>query len=211
MSLVAGILQEIFACEGVVFGGFVRDHLVPYLDNNLHFRTIPLFEKEITDIDVWIQGELPSKLVKSLKEKGFQVEDNFLSSRHTNDSEKWQSEPYKYRGVYDISFGGKTVKIDIITSEHFPVNDSVCNCLSYDGEEIKANPLYDWEFKTILKNPDVHKVIELINKKIFLYSHVWSRENPDWMSPKARLEYFESKGWHNISDEVIDFTEDGTD
>lgn len=119
-NLYIDIIERASKCNGKVYGGFVRDYLVPFLNNRRTFKP--------KDIDMWFDCETNiDTFIKDLRNV-YNVFNIFKFG------------PGQYgininRTILSVESNGKSVDIDLVYSLELPVNDFNVNKLCYTCEK----------------------------------------------------------------------------
>lgn len=134
IGLINGMIAVAGKCGGRVFGGYVRDVVVPRLIN-------PNCEVSFNDVDIWFtKQEEADDFIKDMLLFS-QLHENLAFVSKSNGSIKPGHMHYKFgRTQYYLYKNNKFVSfVDIIVSETIPVDDFNVNCLTYqylNGEKI---------------------------------------------------------------------------
>lgn len=183
LSVIIGDCIKIASnCEGKIFGGFVRDVIIPKTSN-------PNLKCEFKDVDIWfktqIDADLFIKMVKDVYEfvivPDLSIDDNNMHYTFN-------------RTQYHLLINNKIVCwFDIVVSECFPVDDFDVNFLTYSYyDNIESIESQSESF-------DKDKLIQSIHKKkmIILPDYVKrliNRDNRNIHISRINKRFFE-KGW----------------
>ena len=170
---IATLAQE---CNGLLFGGVVRDWLI--LNNKQR------------DIDIWFQNKADAeKFQVELKKAGFQTRQEYL--------EREKDELYHFDRI-NLCFKPKGTKdvfndycdwknyLDLIISETFPVNDFENNMLVFDGVQIKH---------ISGKEEDLQKTIILIQSRVMVPMAGYLEKTEKERAHRMRVDRLSLKGW----------------
>lgn len=124
-------------CGGVVFGGYVRDIIIP-----LNKLKVPLKSLDFKDMDFWFTSEENAE--QFVKEAGLKVQKTLygLSGQENYDDGKYPIKRKQYISKYK---GMNFVIIDVVVCNFYPVCDFSVNLLTWDGAKVKVNAPYDVE------------------------------------------------------------------
>lgn len=112
--------------NGVAFGGYVRDIVVP-----LKYLNKTLYRCDFKNLDLWFTSQ--DDVDKFVKECNLTVNIGFGDSHY----------PIKKKSYFTEYNNGKGILVDIVVSDFYPVCDFSVNLLSYDGENVLVNKGYD--------------------------------------------------------------------
>ena len=138
MNHKIGVAYEILTIannyDGQVYGGFVRDVIVPRKNNGI-------CDVSFKDVDIWFKDKIASSLFIAELIKTFNIENepkwnkNFDYNQQKNKG--FSRSQYRIYSKNEFLF-----HIDVITSEKLPVNDFLVNTITYKRTEkgfIKTN------------------------------------------------------------------------
>lgn len=168
------MLEVAYKNGGQVFGGYVRDFLVPKYKNKP--------TSNFKDIDIWFRSE--ENREKFITEMG-----NRIKSSERLDDLPEDLYDFKRRNLYLYSYGVPIASIDLIVDETIPVNDFNVNFLTYQNGNFKS---YYYQSEDYLMDAIINKNIEITPK---YYEKILS-PNDRSHKHKTRVEkrYFE-RGW----------------
>jgi hypothetical protein len=188
IKLLEDVLTVAGKHNGRVFGGFVRDVIVPRLTN-------PECEVHFNDVDIWFtKQEEADAFIKDVNVFLESMENTKLySSEHrvikpgTLHYTFGRTQYHLYKGEKFVSF------IDVVVSDVIPVDDFDVNCLTFhytDGEKIP---------KSFSENSAIMLIFNINNKQVtMLPSYVKkliSGELSDMVFEKRVTNNFLKKGW----------------
>lgn len=146
-------------CDGQVFGGYVRDFIVPYKHHN-----IPLENLDFKDMDFWFKRQADANdFISNLNVRG--------KALITPETTK-QNYPIGRTNFLTVFKDKPFVLIDIVVSDVYPVCDFSVNLLSWDSVSFQThNPYNPYNVINMLYNekdviPDrlIYSVKDIINQ-----------------------------------------------
>jgi hypothetical protein len=122
---------------GVVYGGFVRDIVVPH-----RFANKMLSELDFKDIDLWFsEQEKADAFVAELKEYLIPVD---IRGANGDCPAFYPTNRTQY--MYTAN-KRELVLVDVVVNDLIPVNDFSVNCLTWNLTQFKAEPMFgQWNF-----------------------------------------------------------------
>jgi len=114
--------------NGVVFGGYVRDVIVPISEFGYSFD-----EVDFEDLDFWFTSQEDADLF---------VEDSGLRKDPKQDEQNGYY-PVNRNQCYSQYDGRNFIICDVMVTDFYPVCDFSVNLLSWDGKNLKCHQPYD--------------------------------------------------------------------
>lgn len=115
-----------------VFGGFVRDHIIPeYNGDSFEFTKLAGDDYLFHDIDMWAKSEQDARAL---------IEDFTRKYSYTVQEPDTNVEGYMFNVWTLVPKKPCYPIIQIVVSPHYPVNDSPLNLASYDGTKVSLHP-----------------------------------------------------------------------
>lgn len=156
LTKIYRVIEIAFRHNGRVFGGFLRDVMVPRLSDTT-------CRVSFKDVDLWFTSEQDAERFIN------EMNDEFIhKSEYDLELENETKYPFKKK-QYHYIFQGKCVAwFDVIVSESFPVNDLNVNMLSF-GRSDNINYIYyafgnKYSFKSH-SNETISELIQFIENK----------------------------------------------
>ena len=185
-ELAKKILSLAFNNNGEVYGGFVRDVIVPSLND-------PNCNNSFKDLDIWFRDEKFSTLFVNALEYNFKVqkssygsEDLDYSKYFSNDFRGYKFSRKQYH-IYSENEKKFLFHVDVITSDNLPVNDFNVNAVTYKYINSKFERCINFHCDTqiIIDNYIVNKIAFMVRDY-----------NPEGFRYYERINrIFFSKGW----------------
>lgn len=176
--LINECIQVASKYGGCVFGGYVRNHLIP------SFYNLPL--PGFKDVDLWFTSS--SEALKFTLEMGNRLV--YWSNLDEKTPNKKQVRyPFSRTQFMLMDEGNDIVMIDVIVSDELPVNDLNVNQLTFSngyksyGKEDTMTLMACIREKTATRLPGYSKL-------------EYEKENKDWSIQPARLQKLLDLGWH---------------
>ena len=156
--------------DGQVYGGFVRDVIVPRIND-------PNCDVSFKDVDIWFRGKIAETHFICELVKNFNIQSE--SSPWNREIDYSNQDINFFRNQYRIYSKNEFLfYIDVITSDKLPVNDFYVNCITYkytgkEFEKINDNHMTcSFKDKTAIMFEDYNPVEPLyyarINRIFFL-------------------------------------------
>lgn len=139
--------------DGVVYGGFVRDVVIPTTKLGLNLNNI-----DFSDIDFWFKTEVEAQLfINRLNLRG----EGTGSIR-----KKSESNPFKSKSFMTTYKDKPFVSIDVTVSKYYPVCDFSINLLSFDGINIGLHSPFDiYDESEVKTNYTVNSIVKQIKMR----------------------------------------------
>lgn len=126
-------VDEIILCaakhNGKVFGGYVRDVIVP-----MKFHKCTTLGVDFNDLDFWF--------TKQEDADNFVKEMELLSSDDFNQTGGTERYPFKVQH-HKFNINNSYICVDVVVSDFYPVCDFSVNLLSWDGKDLNVNKGFD--------------------------------------------------------------------
>lgn len=187
IEIATNIISKATLYNGKVYGGFVRDVIVPRLYN-------PKLDVDFKDIDLWFQDQTMSNVFEESLTKNFLIKSSlFLNVQIRQSGEFGQRKDLEYpsegksfnRVKFSVHFKEKLMfYIDIITCELLPVNDFNVNTLCY---QFKSGFVTDNKNSTFL-------ISEIKNKRATMLKEYEKKNLSHHYVIRINRIFFE-KGW----------------
>ena len=164
--------------DGKVYGGFVRDVIVPRIND-------PNCDVSFKDVDIWFKDKIAENYFVRKLYKFFKIEREIESSPWNTELDYSNNEKgiNFFRSQYRIYTKDKFLfHIDLITSAKLPVNDFYVNTLTYKHTEKGFEKL----------DGDICGTQPIINKVAVMFEN-YNPEGPMYYERINRI--FFSKGW----------------
>lgn len=191
IELIKNIIANIGPKHNVhVFGGFVRDHILPAsIIDKVEFTKLSEAGYPLTDIDMWARTEKEAReFMDEISERyGYVMSGiGFEADGRISIWTLVSSEP-------------NHPPIEVLLSPFYPVNDSPLNLCSYDGVKIAIHPFANLDYTQFYQCVyDRYQIRKLILQHRYLvfrdyyYATVGSEKRSYY---RARLDRLRRRGW----------------